>query len=130
MSQRILNKRILVIDDEDSIRELACACLEDLGGWETVMAASGHEGMLLAQTNAIDAILLDISMPDMDGFECYQQLKNQAATATIPIILLTAKVLPEDRSRFERLAIAGVITKPFNPALICCQIAQYLDWDF
>jgi len=125
-----MNKRILVIDDEDSIRELACACLEDLGGWETVMAASGHDGVLLGQTSAIDAILLDVSMPDMDGLECYQHLKNYSETQTIPIILLTAKVLPQDRIRFAELSIAGVITKPFNPALICSQIAEFLNWDF
>ncbi|BAU13528.1 response regulator receiver domain protein [Leptolyngbya sp. NIES-3755] len=118
-------KRILVIDDEDSIRELACACLEDLGDWETVAAASGQEGISLAQTEAIDAILLDVSMPDMDGFECYELLKPLA----IPIIVLTAKVLPEDRSRFAQLAIVGVITKPFQPALLCTQIAQLLNWE-
>ncbi len=123
-------KRILVIDDEDSIRELACACLEDLGGWETVMASSGQFGLLQAQSTRIDAILLDVSMPDMDGFECYHQLKNHAATRSIPIILLTAKVLPEDRVRFAELAIAGVITKPFNPTLICAQVAKFLNWDF
>lgn len=102
-------KRLLVIDDEDSIRELACASLEDLGGWETVAAASGQAGLTIAQTTAIDAILLDVSMPDIDGFECYQHFKNDAATQAIPIILLTAKVLPEDRERFAQRSIAGVI---------------------
>ncbi|GAP94575.1 response regulator [Leptolyngbya sp. NIES-2104] len=121
-----MTRRILVIDDEDSIRELACACLEDLGEWETIAAASGRDGISIAKTEAIDAILLDVSMPDMDGFECYELLKPLA----IPTILLTAKVLPEDRSRFAQLAIAGVITKPFNPTLICSQIAEYLGWDF
>lgn len=121
-----MTKRILVIDDEDSIRELACACLEDLGNWDTIAAANGREGILIAGTEAIDAILLDVSMPDMDGIECYELLKP----FTIPIILLTAKVLPEDRSRFSQLAIAGIIPKPFNPALICEQIADFLNWDF
>ena len=125
-----MTKRILVIDDEEAIRELACACLEDLAGWEAVAAAGGHEGLLVAQSTALDAILLDVSMPNMDGVTCYQQLKEYPTTQAIPVILLTAKVLPDDQARFAEMAIAGVITKPFKPTLICAQIAELLNWDF
>ncbi|BAY14554.1 response regulator receiver domain protein [Nostoc sp. HK-01] len=123
-----MSKRILVIDDEESLRDLACTCLEDLGGWETISAPSGHEGLLQAQDDALDVILLDVSMPDMDGFQFYKQIKANPKTHEIPIILLTAKVLPDDYKRFAQLQIAGVINKPFNPILICEQIAQMLDW--
>ncbi|MBW4565021.1 MAG: response regulator [Mojavia pulchra JT2-VF2] len=124
-----MSKRILVIDDEESLRELACTCLEDLGGWEVISVPSGHEGLLQAQENVLDVILLDISMPDMDGFQFYQQIKANLKTHQIPLILLTAKVLPNDYKRFAQLDIAGIITKPFNPLLICTQIAQMLGWN-
>jgi CheY-like chemotaxis protein len=123
-----MSKRILVIDDEESLRDLACTCLEDLGGWEAISAPSGHEGLLQALENVVDVILLDVSMPDMDGFQFYEQIKAKPNTAEIPIILLTAKVLPNDYKRFAQLNLAGIITKPFNPLLICEQIAQMLDW--
>lgn len=123
-----MTKRILVVDDEESLRDLACTCLEDLGGWEATAAASGQEALLQAETNTLDAILLDVSMPEMDGFQCYEKLKAQPMTQTIPIILLTAKVLPDDRTRFAQMEIAGVITKPFDPVLICDQIAELMGW--
>ncbi|MBD2447136.1 response regulator [Nostoc sp. FACHB-152] len=124
-----MSKRILVIDDEESLRELACTCLEDLGGWEAISAQSGHEGLSQAQNYILDVILLDVSMPDMDGFQFYEQIKANPKTQEIPIILLTAKVLPNDYKRFAQLDVAGIITKPFNPLLICEQIAQMLSWN-
>lgn len=124
-----MTKQILVVDDENSLRYLIRACLEDLGGWGVVEAASGQEALLQARTNALDAILLDVSMPDMDGIQCYEQLKQNASTQSIPIVLLTAKVLPEDRDRFSRLGIAGLIIKPFDPVLLCHQVAELLGWE-
>ena len=124
-----MTKRILVVDDEASLRDLASICLEDLGGWEVIAAASGQEALLKAGTNPLDAILLDVSMPDMDGFQCYSKLKDNPTTQPIPVILLTAKVLPDDRARFTQMEIAGVITKPFDPTLLCDQVAELLGWD-
>ncbi|MBH8563137.1 response regulator [Nostoc sp. CENA67] len=124
-----MTKKLLIVDDEDRIRELVQACLEDLGGWDTLTAASGQEALKIAQTESqIDAILLDMSMPDMDGFTVYEQLQANSATASIPVILLTAKVLPSDRARFAQMGIAGVITKPFEPMSISQEIAEILGW--
>ncbi|WP_088889899.1 response regulator [Leptolyngbya ohadii] len=120
---------ILVVDDEDSLRDLVCTCLEDLGSWTTIAAASGQEALVKAETSAIDAILLDISMPGMDGFQCYKKLKENPVTQHIPIVLLTAKVLPDERIRFAQMEVAGTIAKPFDPTLICDQIADLLNWD-
>jgi CheY-like chemotaxis protein len=123
-----MTKQILVIDDEDSLRDLACICLADLGGWQASAAASGREGLDKAAASTFDAILLDVSMPDMDGFQCYEQLRANSTTQTVPIVLLTAKVLPDDRARFAQMNIAGVITKPFNPTTLCNEIAELLNW--
>lgn len=61
------NKRILIIDDEDSIREILQYCLETVEGWEIFNAASGREGLAIAEACQPDVILLDVMMPDMDG---------------------------------------------------------------
>jgi CheY-like chemotaxis protein len=125
------SKQILIVDDEERIRELVQACLEDLGGWVTLAAASGQECLKIAQTeySQIDAILLDVSMPEMDGFAVYEQLQADATTRSIPVILLTAKVQPSDRTHFAQMGIAGVIPKPFEPTSISDEIAEILGWN-
>lgn len=123
-----MNKRILVVDDEECIYEVVQACLEDMAGWEVIVAASGEEGLLKVQAEPLDAILLDVSMPEMDGFVFFEKLQENPATQSIPVILLTAKVLPDDQARFETMGVAGVITKPFNPETISAQVAEILSW--
>ncbi len=121
-------RRVLIVDDEADISDIVQAALEEMAGWQTLEAASGAEGLRLAQETAIDAILLDISIPDMDGFEIYETLKTHPATADIPVIVLTSKVLARDRARFTALQVAGLITKPFNPITLAQQIAALLHW--
>lgn len=121
-------KQILIIDDEEDIRAVVQVSLEEFGGWRTIAAASGIEGLQLARSEVLDAILLDITMPDFDGFQVCEALQQDAQTQLIPVIVLTAKVLPSDRQRFASLRIAGTITKPFDPMLIWQQVAEILNW--
>ncbi len=121
-------KRVLVIDDEINLCTVIQACLENLGGWETLMALSGEEGLAIAQTQQFDAILLDVMMPDMDGLTLFGKLQNDSATQDIPVILLTAKVQSADLSQFAKLGVAGVIAKPFDPLTLAEQVASTLGW--
>lgn len=121
-------KRILIIDDEDDIRAVVQVSLEEFGGWQTIAAASGIEGVAIARSEIPDAILLDVSMPDFDGYQVCEALKQEGQTQAIPVILLTAKVLPSDRARFAALRIAGVITKPFDPMTIWTEVGGILGW--
>lgn len=121
-------KRILVIDDEDDIREVVQLCLKTVGGWEVLTACSGNEGLTKAEAEQPDAILLDVMMPDMDGVTAFQQLQANTATRHIPVILLTAKVQATDQRRFAELGVAGMISKPFNPLNLINQIAERLGW--
>lgn len=123
-----MTKWILVVDDDDEIREVVQASLEEFGGWQTITAASGKEALQIAKTDNLDAILLDISMPGMDGFEVCSALQAEPKTHNIPVIVLTAKALPSDRQQFLDLDIAGVIIKPFDPINIWRQVAEILDW--
>jgi CheY-like chemotaxis protein len=122
------DRRILVVDDEEHLRELVQACLEDLGGWETLVAGSGEECLQILQTERPNAILLDLSMPGMDGFAVYEILGSDPITRSIPLILLTAKVLPSDRAKFAQMAVAGVITKPIQPITLTQEVAEILGW--
>ncbi|HEY9848715.1 MAG TPA: response regulator [Leptolyngbyaceae cyanobacterium] len=126
----MITKQVLIVDDEERLRELVQACLEDLAGWATLSAKSGQEALKLVREEAaaIDAILLDISMPDMDGFTVYEELQANQASRAIPVVVLTAKVLPSDRARFAQMGIAGVITKPFDPITIGDEVAKILGW--
>jgi CheY-like chemotaxis protein len=121
-------KRILIVDDEEDICQVVQASLEEFGEWQTFLAHSGQEGLTVAQAEHPDAILLDVSMPEMDGFETFERLQSNVATQDIPVILLTSKVLARDRKNFADLNIAGVITKPFNPLTIWQQVADLLGW--
>ena len=83
-------------------------------------------GEAIAQS--FDAILLDISIPDMDGFQVFEQLRTYPTTQTTPVILLTAKVQSNDRRRFLNMDVAGIITKPFASETIAADIAEILGW--
>lgn len=87
------DRRIVVVDDKEHLRELVQTCLEDLGGWETLVAGSGEECLQILKTERPNGILLDLSMPGMDGFVVYEILQSDPITRSIPVILLTAKVV-------------------------------------
>ncbi|MBU7585281.1 MAG: response regulator [Nostoc sp. TH1S01] len=121
-------KRILVVDNEQYIQEVAKICLETVAGWDVMTASSGKEGITQAQTYQPDAILLDVMMPDMDGITTFEKLQANAATKEIPVILLTAKIQASDRRRYAQMGIVTAIAKPFNPLELASQVATALGW--
>lgn len=125
-----MSKRLLIIDDEPDIRRIIQVSLEEIAGWHISIAESGSEALMIVQSGKWDAIILDVSMPDMDGFEVFKRLQSDPQTQSIPVVLLTAKVQPSDRRRFAQMGVAGVIAKPFNPITISNEVAQTLGWEF
>lgn len=123
-----MSRKILLVDDEDDIREVAQMSLEMTAGWEVLTAPSGAEALRLAASERPDAILLDVMMPGMDGPATARALRASADTAEIPIILLTAKVQAADRRRFDDLGVSGVLSKPFDPMELAAQVAGVLGW--
>ncbi|KGF72211.1 hypothetical protein DO97_11215 [Neosynechococcus sphagnicola sy1] len=121
-------KRILIVDDEERIREVVQTCLIKLAKWEAMVAASGIEAIQQAAVALPDAILLDVSMPGMDGLETLEQLQINPETASIPVIFLTAKVQPTEQLQYQRLGVAGLIVKPFDPVQISQEISRLLGW--
>jgi CheY-like chemotaxis protein len=123
-----LPHRVLIIDDEEDIREVAALSLETVAGWEVLMAGSGAAGIARAEEQQPDAILLDVMMPGMDGPTTFRELRANPKTAQIPVILLTAKVQSADQKRFSDLGVAGVMFKPFDPLTLAGDIANALGW--
>ena len=122
------NKRILVIDNEEYIREVAQICLETVANWTVITAGSGSEGLIVAETEQPDAILLDVMMPDMDGIATFEKLKANPLTENIPVILLTAKVQASDRRRYAEMGLKAAIAKPFNPLQLASQVSEAIGW--
>jgi CheY-like chemotaxis protein len=122
------NRRLLVVDDECSIREVLKYCLEELAGWKITTAQSGYEGLAIVKREAIDGILLDVMMPEMDGFTFLRHIKADPETCHIPVLLITAKLDVATQSS-TTLPIIGAIPKPFDPLTLPNQISQYLGWN-
>ena len=120
--------KILIIDDEDDIREVAALSLETVADWQVYVANSGAQGLARAIEQQPDAILLDVMMPGMDGPTTFRELRKNPATANIPVLLLTAKVQSSDRRRFADLGVQAVLFKPFDPMTLHNQIASALGW--
>jgi CheY-like chemotaxis protein len=119
-------KKVLIVDDEDDIREVAQLSLEMMAGWEVVCARSGQEALEVAARELPDAILLDVMMPGMDGPTTVQHLRERPATKEIPVILLTAKVQSAGDRQFSGLGVAGVISKPFDPLTLAELVTRTL----
>ncbi|KGF72210.1 hypothetical protein DO97_11205 [Neosynechococcus sphagnicola sy1] len=122
------SKRILVVDDEEAIREVVAACLQRLGGWEVLTATSGQEALQQASTEKPDAIVLDVMMPEMDGFAFLQQLRSNPETQPIPVVLLTANSYLPNPQLLPKLGVVLTISKPFLPIVLVKQIAQAMAW--
>jgi CheY-like chemotaxis protein len=126
---RVMPHSILIIDDEDDIREVCALSLESVAGWTVVTASSGAQGLARAIEYQPDAILLDVMMPGMDGPSTFRELRKNPATARIPVLLLTAKVQSSDQRRFADLGVEAVLFKPFDPLTLSTQIAGVLGWN-
>ncbi len=123
-----LPRRVLIVDDEEDIREVAQLGLETFAGWDVRTAGSGRDALAQAALEPPDVVLLDVMMPELDGPSTLAALREQPATRDVPVVFLTAKVQPSERRRLEGLA-AGVIAKPFDPMGLAAEVADRLGWD-
>ncbi len=122
------HKRVLIIDDEEDIREVAKISLEVIGGWEVNTSGSGSDGLVIAKDQQPDAILLDVMMPEMDGPSTFKELQGEEATRNIPVIFLTGKERPAEHDNFDSLGVRGVISKPFDPLTLSSDVSKVLGW--
>lgn len=123
-----MTRAVLVVDDDPSIREITALSLTHLGGYEVRQAASGPAGLAAARERPPDAILLDVMMPGLDGPSTLEQLRGDDRTRDVPVVFLTAKLLPAERERLERMGASGVIAKPFDAVELVAELQRLLSW--
>lgn len=117
-------KKILIIDDSIEHIKILISLLEDL--YDIHFAKSGDQGLRLLSSTNPDLILLDILMPEMDGFEVCQKIKNNDKWQETPLIFISAQGEDEDETKGLELGAIDYITKPFNPAIVRARIRNHL----
>jgi len=113
---------VLVVEDDPDVLQILCIALQDIGGMKVTACANGQEALTRSQDVAPDLVLLDVMMPEMDGPTLYTRLRALAATRSVPVVFVTAKVAREEIAKLRRLGAAGVITKPFDPVRLPDQV--------
>jgi len=119
--------RILVIEDNEDNLSLMRLLLER-AKYEVLAAENGFAGLEVARAEQPDVILLDLAMPEIDGWEVARELKSDIVTSNIPIIVVTAHALPKDRERAFEAGVNAFIVKPFSVAKLINEIENLLDW--
>ena len=117
-------KSILYVEDDEDIRQVAQLALEDVGGFRLKLCESGQQALDSVASFEPDLILLDVMMPDMDGIETFNRLHERGAINNLPVILMTAKVHPEEMANYREMGVFDVIPKPFDPMTVSDDIQR------
>jgi CheY-like chemotaxis protein len=121
----VSRKRILLVEDHEDNRKIYRTILEHYG-YDVMIAVDGQSGIRAAREHLPDMILMDLSIPLIDGWEATRVLKNDATTRAIPIIALSAHALPEDRERAARAGCDGYLAKPVEPRRVLEEVTRFL----
>lgn len=124
MSEKIRKTVLLVEDNEDNL--VVYRTILEHVGFVVIEARDGEEGVTRARTDRPDIILMDISIPKMDGWEATQRLKADDGTADIPIVALTAHALEEDRAKAVRAGCDGYLAKPVEPRRVVQEVEKFI----
>lgn len=122
-----MNRRLLLIDDDEDLREIFQATLSAIAGLEVLLADSGPTGLAIAQQEPLDAIVLDVMLPGMDGEAILAQLQAHPTTQTIPVIFMTARIHGTDRQHLLAIGGTAVISKACKPPQIAAQLMTILN---
>jgi len=119
-------KRILLVDDHQTVFSLLEAIVR-IKGYKLIYAESGQKGIVMARQELPDLVLLDVMMPDIDGFKVCQYLKENPETKDIPVMFLTARGAEGDLETGRKAGADGFMTKPFQTIEVLKQIEKLLD---
>lgn len=121
-------KFILLIDREDSVREILSTCFSYLGGWNVIAVATIEEGLDALRSGQPDAIVLDLAIDRGESLSFIRSLKNDPATGAIPILLITAYASWFSRRHLESIGVVAALEKPFNPISLPARVAEIFGW--
>ena len=125
-----MSRDILVVDDDDSVREITQMSLEAVAGWHVRVASGGLQALELLREQLPEAVLLDVMMPGMDGPATFRAMQEDPALKDVPVVFLTAKMQVGGGTQpWDGLDIAGVIPKPFDPMSLAAQVSALVGWD-
>jgi CheY-like chemotaxis protein len=117
--------RVLIVDDDAAIR-LICATWLSLDGYEVIEAADGQQALELALTEEPAVVLLDLSVPVLDGFGVAKALRQHERTRELPLVVITAETDARVAASAKELGVAGYFTKPFDPATVTAFVRQVI----
>ena len=120
-----MSRRILVVEDHEENRRI----MRDLltaAGYEMIEALTGEEGIVLAERERPDLILMDIQLPGLDGYEATRRIKAQPALRAIPIIAVTSYALSGDDVKALEAGCDAYVTKPFSPRALLAKMREFL----
>lgn len=118
--------RILLIEDDPDIQKMVQLSLKYQGGHQVTVASGGREGLEKASADPPDLILLDVMMPEMDGYETCRHLKSQEGTRHIPVVFLSARAQQAEIQKGTDLGAVGYLVKPFDPMALSSQLDAIL----
>ena len=118
-------QKILIVEDEESLLKLESILLTSKG-YDVRGVSNGQEALEAIEEEKPDLVLLDIMLPEIDGFEVCQRIKENPKTRDIPVIMLTAKKSREDMARGEKVGADWYITKPFKSVMVIETIQRFL----
>lgn len=117
--------RILVVEDNDRNLKLVRDVLV-FAGFEVLEAQTGEQGVAIAETTLPDLVLMDLQLPGIDGAEALRRLRDNPATAELPVVAVTAFAMKEDGERTRQAGFDGYITKPLSVRSLPDQVRNYL----
>ena len=124
---RDTRRLILVVDDEPSVRAMVLASIRvHAMRYRVIEAGNANEAVSQAKANQPDLVLLDVALPDHDGFWVCRSLKTASDTSHIPVVMLTAMSLPSDREQALAAGADGYIVKPFSPRALLEELERRL----
>lgn len=121
-------RSVLLVDDDDAVREVAAVALKVVGGLQVRTASAGNDALTAASADPPDVVLMDVMMPGMDGPTVLARLRADPRTAAVPIVFLTAKSSDAESGDWQQLGVAGVISKPFDPMTLARDLSVLLGW--
>jgi signal transduction histidine kinase/CheY-like chemotaxis protein/HPt (histidine-containing phosphotransfer) domain-containing protein len=123
--QGLQGRHVLLVEDNELNRLVATELLESVAGAKVRVAKNGREALQLLEEDTFDAVLLDLQMPVMDGFETAAAIRSDSRLAKLPILAMTANVQPSVRDKCVAVGMNDFVTKPFEPAELLAVLARW-----
>ena len=117
-------KKLLYVEDDESIAEIVMMSLQELGGFEVRHCSSGQEALDVIVSYAPQLVLMDVMMPGMDGPETLTRIRQLPDMQNLPVIFMTAKAQTHEQQAYFGLGAIGVIVKPFDPMTLGDQVRE------